>query len=96
MPSDLERLSGALTQIDGATTEAGAAQTAIAARIAGFIGQIAANANDAAKVTQLADQATAEVAKLQPIADALQAMGQDPGNPVPVPVPVQPPPGDQP
>lgn len=95
-PTDLQRLGGALTQIDAATTEAGAAQTSIAARIQGFLDQIAANAGDAATVKSLADQATAEVGKLQPIADALQAMGSDPINPVPVPVPPAPPVSNQP
>lgn len=94
--TDVQILQGALNQIDTATTQCGVAQTAIASRIQGFLDKIAAAAGDEAAVRTLAGQATAEVAKFQPIADALTALGTDPGNPVPVPVPVDNPPTNQP
>lgn len=81
----------ALSAIDAATTQAATAQTAIAARIQAYI-DAAAAASSPAEVQSLLDKATAEVTKLQPVADALTAMGTDPTTPVPVPVPPVPPP----
>jgi hypothetical protein len=86
---NVAKISAALDQVDAATTEAATAQTAIAARIQSFI-DAAANAATPAETQALLDKATAEVAKLQPVADALQAMGSDAANPVPVPVPPAP------
>jgi phage tail sheath protein FI len=84
--ANVQALNAAFDQIDAATTQAATAQSAIAARIQGFIDAAAAAATPA-ETQALLDKATAEVAKLQPVADALTAMGTDPGNPVPVPVP---------
>lgn len=85
--TELQRLTAALQGIDSATTQAGQAQTAIGARIQGFLDKIQASDN-AAEMKSLADQASAEVARLQPIADALSALATDPTNPVPIPIPV--------
>lgn len=85
LAKSLSDIQGALTQIDSATTQAAAAQTTIQTRITNLMNQIA-NAPDLATAQALAIQAAAEAAKLQPIADALTQMGQDPANPVPTPV----------
>lgn len=82
----VDALNAALDAIDTATTAAGTAVAAVAARIQALLAQIAAGPS-AADVQAAADKATAEVAKLQPIVDSLNAMGQDSSNPVPVPVP---------
>jgi hypothetical protein len=87
MPApDVTRLTEALAAIDAATTKCGEATIAIAARIQRLLDKIAA-AVSLDEVKTLADTATAEVAKLQGVADALAPMGSDPVDPVPVPVP---------
>ena len=83
---NVQALTDALNQIDAATTQAGSATTAIAARIQKLLDQIAA-APSPEELQALVTQAGTEVSKLQPVADALTAMGQDPANPVPVAVP---------
>lgn len=83
--TSLATIQAALTAIDGATTEAGTAAIAIQAKLDALHTAIA-NAPDLATAQALATQASAEAAKLTPLAAALTAMGQ-PDNPVPVPVP---------
>jgi hypothetical protein len=83
---EIQQLNDALDAVDNATTMAATATTAIAARIQKLLDQIAA-APTLADTQALVQKATAEVAKLQPVADALTAMGTDPATPVPTPVP---------
>jgi len=88
---DVTALNAAFDQMDTATTACATAQTAIAARIQALLDQIAGAATPA-DTAALVARATAEVAKLQPIADALTAMGSDTAAPVPVAVPAPEPP----
>ncbi len=81
----LATIKAALDAVDTATTEAATAAIAIQAKLDALHTQIA-NAPDLATAQALATQASAEVAKLTPLAAALTAMGQ-PDNPVPIPVP---------
>lgn len=82
----VKSLNDAFDQVDTASTAIGTATAAIAARIQVLLGQIAAAATPE-QLQPLVDKATAEVAKFAPLVESLNALGTDPGNPVPVPVP---------
>lgn len=82
----LDRLNAALNAIDSATTQAGAAVTAVQNRITDLMNQIAAS-NNVEEIHALATRATTSAEALTPIATALTAMGTNPTDPVPVPVP---------
>jgi hypothetical protein len=84
--TDIERLDGALKDIDIATTAAADAVVAIGTRIQNLMTQIGTTTNPAA-ITQAADDAGKEAAKLQGVAAALKAMGTNPATPVPIAVP---------
>lgn len=83
---NLDKLNAAFDKIDTATTAIGTGVAGVATRIQALVDQIA-NGASPAQLQAFADKAGAEVDKLQPFVDSLNAMGSDPSNPVPVPVP---------
>lgn len=92
MPTEKEVLaqaSASLDLVDAATTKAGAAATAIQARIEALMAEIAGSSS-LEEAQAIAARAAATAGQLGPIAEALTAMGNA-GVPVPVP-PVEPPP----
>lgn len=80
----ITRLQGAFTQIEEATTVSGTAATAISARLASFAQMVKDNPDSSADLTTAADKAITDAANLKKLADALTAMGKDPGDPVPI------------
>lgn len=82
--TELARLQAAFVQIEAATTKASVAQVKINAGVSAVLQKIKDNPDSTPEIKTAADSALALVGKLAPLADALEQMGKDLNDAVPV------------